>query len=154
MKIVEIIAQEDYSTIQLYKQGVFWVAYEQSAYAVWKITNYRPSKKYIKCIGEYVVSLGFPDAALENLKWKKTTSILENAEKYKRLLSFFQIDKDEFEQWKKSLNLAEKKENNKEINRIEEAIKNFPLETKTAIEAFLFIEELQKNIKNHNNGLI
>lgn len=144
MTIAEIISREEDNIIQLYRQGVFWVAYEQSAYAVHKITNYKASQRYIKNMREYVVSLGFPDAALGKLLGSK--SVLESTEKYKRLLSPHTLEKGELDKWKKTVPLAEKKENHKEKPSAEEEIKNFPLETKTPIEAFLFIRELQKRI--------
>jgi hypothetical protein len=146
MTIAEIISREEDHTIRLYKHGLFWVAYEKSAYAIHKITNYKATQKYIKNMREYVVCLGFPDSALGKMLGDKTFSILENTEKYKSLLSPYTIDKGEFEKWKKLVALSKSKENRKDTNSAEEAIKNFSLETKTPIEAFLFIRELQKRI--------
>ena len=51
------------SEIHLWKEGVFWVAYEQSAYAVWLLKKYRPTRKFIKSAGMEVVCIGFPQSA-------------------------------------------------------------------------------------------
>jgi hypothetical protein len=40
-KIRHSCAQE----VNWYKEGLFWVAYEQSAYFVWRLKGYKPTKK-------------------------------------------------------------------------------------------------------------
>lgn len=154
MKIADIIAQENHHTIKLYKQGVFWVAYEQSAYAIWKNTGYKASKKYIKSIAQSIVSVGFPDTSLKKWQFQKKETLLEGTEKYKCFLSSAAWDNSEYESWKNNTDVFENREVYKEKRSMEEAIKNFPLEKKTPIEAFLFIEELKKNMKKYNNGSI
>jgi hypothetical protein len=32
----------------VFKEGVFWVAYEQSAYYIAQLKKYKPTKKYLK----------------------------------------------------------------------------------------------------------
>ncbi|GHT22941.1 hypothetical protein FACS189430_05490 [Bacteroidia bacterium] len=49
------------SAVHLWKEGVFWLAYEQSAYAVWLQKGYKPTKKYVKAASMEVVSIGFPN---------------------------------------------------------------------------------------------
>jgi len=46
----------------LFKEGVFWVAYEQSAYFIAQLKKYKPTKKYFKNINKTVVTIGFPNA--------------------------------------------------------------------------------------------
>jgi len=50
MTIAEKLKQRAPNEIQLYKEGVFWVAYEQSAFAVCKIKPYKPKKKFMDCM--------------------------------------------------------------------------------------------------------
>ena len=63
--------------VHLWKEGVFWVAYERSAYWVHLRSatrgcnplsknkeGYKPTKKYIKSVGGDVVTVGFPHNAL------------------------------------------------------------------------------------------
>ena len=45
------------SDLHLFKEGVFWVAYEHNAYFIWKMKGYKPNKKYIKSIQQEVVSV-------------------------------------------------------------------------------------------------
>lgn len=54
--------QQNFDKIILHKEGLFWIAYERSAYRVFHdIKRFKPNKKYIKIVGAEVVSLGFPD---------------------------------------------------------------------------------------------
>jgi hypothetical protein len=46
----------------LFKEGVFWVVYEQSAYFKAELKKYKPTKKYFKNINKTVVFIGFPNA--------------------------------------------------------------------------------------------
>ena len=45
MSIKEKLAKEDGTHIYCYKQGAFWVCYEQSAYIVNLSKGYKPTKK-------------------------------------------------------------------------------------------------------------
>jgi hypothetical protein len=68
MKIEEIleIESKNLESINLYKEGIFWKAYQRSAYLV--VTHFRSSfsvkTKYIKCVKENVLSIGFPGSSL------------------------------------------------------------------------------------------
>ena len=62
MKIEEIVKTEDSQNIYLHKEGLFWRAYEYSAYAFIKnIKQYNAKKKFIKKVGSEIVFNGFPD---------------------------------------------------------------------------------------------
>ena len=64
MKISEVIRLEkDNKLIILHKEGVFWRAYEYSAFCfVTLINNYNVLHKYFKNIGQDVVYIGFPQS--------------------------------------------------------------------------------------------
>jgi hypothetical protein len=68
MTISEKIIHSDAFHVNIYKEGVFWIAYEQSAYYFYVQKGYKPTKKFIKCIGQEVVSIGFPENALAGAK--------------------------------------------------------------------------------------
>lgn len=54
--------------ISLFLEGTFWKAYEQSAFLFVKgIKSYKLSVKYMKVVSGYVVSLGFPDSAIDSV---------------------------------------------------------------------------------------
>jgi hypothetical protein len=101
MSISEKIVHSDTFHIQLYKEGVFWIAYEQSAYYFGLQKGYKPTKKWVKTVGREIVSVGFPSLAtdiegllLERDEPNQKTFILEEA-----------IDMDAFNRWKDDLHL-------------------------------------------------
>lgn len=56
------------SAISLFLEGTFWKAYEQSAFLFVKgIKSYKLSVKYMKVVSAHVVSLGFPDSAIDSV---------------------------------------------------------------------------------------
>lgn len=46
--------------ILLLKEGTFWKAYEQSAYYLHRQFGFKPSPKFIKKVGQTIVTVGFP----------------------------------------------------------------------------------------------
>ncbi len=64
MKISEKLAKEDGSRIWLYKQGVFWTAYEESALMLQEYKRLKINKKWVKELGKEVWHVGFPDRVL------------------------------------------------------------------------------------------
>ena len=68
MTIKDKIEKEDGQILYCYKQGAFWVAYEQSAYLVCLSSAYKPTKKYVKNCNQEVVTIGFPNNTLEQRK--------------------------------------------------------------------------------------
>ncbi|NDV84975.1 hypothetical protein [Bacteroides sp. 51] len=58
--------ENNYTRIFLYREGIFWKAYEKSAYRIASsFQTFKPIKKYVKTVGEAIVSIGFPCAVLE-----------------------------------------------------------------------------------------
>lgn len=62
MTIREKLARETGREIYLYKQGVFWIAYEQSALLLGLEKELRPSFRFIKAVDREVLSVGFPES--------------------------------------------------------------------------------------------
>jgi hypothetical protein len=131
----------------VYKEGVFWVAYEQSAYYIWQMKGYKPTKKYYKIIKNSAVSVGFPnvDVVLNELIKNNCISEVNKTDTTIEMLLKEPINKITFEVWKQNLS-----ENvNLKLNSkgsIEGLVKAFPLAQKTPMEAFLFIKEMQELI--------
>ena len=69
MSIKDKIEKEDGERVYCYKQGAFWVAYEQSAYIICQSKAYKPIKKWIKNINKEVITIGFPPKSLE--QWQE-----------------------------------------------------------------------------------
>lgn len=57
--ITDKITHNSLHQIKCYKQGLFWEAYEQSAYCIWEQKGYKPTKKWFKNSNQDVVQGGF-----------------------------------------------------------------------------------------------
>ena len=141
----EKITHQTTTQIKLYKQGVFWVAYEHSAFFITTPKTYKPTKKYIKKLKTLVVSVGFPETALQKLLKLQEVVELATIKTENNCCCFNvkkEIDKNTFLAWKNALQeTTTNQQQPKEA--ILEKIKNFPLHIKTPVEAFLFVKELQ-----------
>lgn len=131
----------------LYKEGVFWVAYEQSAYFFAQLKGYKPTKKYYKNINKWVVSVGFPQAddLLNNLQQNNTITWVNKTESSIEMLLAEEVSNTNFNLWKQNVKEKEQKitTNTTKKSSIEQLVKAFPLANKTPMEAFLFLKELQ-----------
>ena len=143
--ISEKIVHPTANHLLLYKEGAFWAAYEQSAFYIAQHKGYKPTKKYIKIIGEWVVSLGFPNAEtlIAELTQAKRIDTCNKQGNVIEIVLNESIDKSDFERWKSAIeNKAEKKPTPQAD--IETRVKAFPLAHKTPMEAFMFLKELQE----------
>lgn len=71
MPTIKEILQEERSCgsgcLVLFLEGKFWKAYERSAYVLTMLYNFKPSKRFIKLVGEEVISVGFPYEQFRNI---------------------------------------------------------------------------------------
>lgn len=105
--LLEILSleQENHSSIYFYREGVFYKAYEQSAYLfVHHIKPFQVKKRYVKSVKREVISVGFPTNSLYNYFSKEKVTELENCAKVDLDKM---LDLAEFEQWKNSVPLME-----------------------------------------------
>lgn len=84
MGISEILESEvENSLIKLHKEGLFWRAYEQSAFLfINNIKEYNVTKKYYKNVKQELVYLGFPQnsqAQIEDMQTEAFTYHLTSA---------------------------------------------------------------------------
>ena len=88
--------------ILLYKEGVFWVAYEQSAYYIAQYKGYKPTKKYFKNINQTIVSVGFPniDALLNEIEQNNSIQSIKKTDTTIEIL----LQKSEYEEARIHLN--------------------------------------------------
>ena len=149
MTISEKILHKNLKEVNLYLEGVFWIAYEQSAYYFWKLKGYKPTKKFVKIIEKEVVTVGFPGNVLDEIE------ICRNQKAEGRKHVVFEIgegiDKDEFLKWKEGLATVETLRATSlpsPHNSVLEQIKNFDMSTKTPMECMFFLAELKKIITN------
>ena len=176
MTIFEKITQsKDLQKVYLYKEGVFWIAYEQSAYLVSQVKALKPTKKFVKTVGQEVVSVGFPDTALANVLL--SFRLVSQSDTQVVVESSQAIELSAFEAWKSELPLRTA-ENVSKDNVIARAIARsnpvksndldcftpfamtenteisilkklriFSLADKTPIECMFFLSDLQKQLQ-------
>jgi len=165
MSIQEIVTNEDQNTgeIHLHKKGIFWKAYQQSAYLFTRdVKAFKVSKKLVKSVGNReVVSLGFPQQAFatyfEDTRWKEINE-------KQRLITGYAFQTEDYRQWLESLPLTERKPD-RSVPAIESAnepakhqqptssecaalssLKEFRVERATPMDCMLFIVGLQKQL--------
>lgn len=164
LKEITTREKENNSCIFLYKEGIFWKAYEKSAYAFCvSYQNYKPTRKLIKSIGEEVVSIGFPVAVLTNrvpidrIKIvSETACCIEHTTQINSKM--YQIWKDAAELKVPLTNKTIKKLNavldckesaqsaHQSTETLVEQIKTFPLEDRTPLECLRFVAELKGQV--------
>jgi hypothetical protein len=150
MGISEKIIHPDVFHVHIYKEGVFWIAYEQSAYYFWLEKGYKPTKKLIKTVGKEVVSVGFPQNILDKPDSIGHCLLEKDESNVKTFLLEKPIDPDAFEEWK--ANLEADVVRNAPVaaeSTFVEQILTFPLSDKTPLECMLFLSELKKQLTAH-----
>lgn len=106
MTLQEILAAENRNTdkIYLHLEGIFWKAYERSAFAfTHRISRYKASKRFVKYLDAEVVSVGFPDASRAKVLGDRP---LEAEEADMLVLGTGAIDAEEYGCWKEAIPLA------------------------------------------------
>jgi len=140
--------------LHLFKEGVFWVAYEHNAYFIWKMKGYKPNKKFIKSIQQEVVSVGFPENVLQTqfLDFQLQYGTRYISENHILIEIGNQTDQNEFQKWKNAL------KNTNNTNQISintllqnektlaEQILHFDLSNATPIDCMNFINQLKSSI--------
>ena len=149
MKISEIVKIEnDNKDIVLHKEGLFWRAYEFSAFLfVTNIKRYNVMYNYYKNIGQDVVYIGFPSSYYNTITdlCKEKNYTLQNVNDKQVIIQGIS-EQIGFEQWKPKII----KQNRENVNSIEtdilKKIIDYPLATKTPLEAQQFLFSLQNEI--------
>ncbi|NDV93399.1 hypothetical protein D0T84_00505 [Dysgonomonas sp. 521] len=148
MTITEKLALHGDKELHLYKEGVFWVAYEEDAYLVSQIKKLKPTKKYIKSIQREVISVGFPQSSLEEvlthfrLKVQEHTAIV--------LETDVPADPLLFDKWKKEAEIKEQAGltnpavHGGSVNVLVERLSSFKLHTASPMDCMRFVEKLQQ----------
>lgn len=95
---------ENTNEVHLWLEGMFWKAYERSAYLfVRRISGYKPYKKFVRSVGGEVVAIGFPSKSIEKLLEGRSVEYVD--EKH-YILNGFTVDAQElrnFQMWKKGI---------------------------------------------------
>jgi len=161
--LIDHLSQESKNTdrIYLYREGVFYKAYERSAYLFVKhIKPFMVKKRLVKSVRREVVSIGFPTNSLYNYFSKEQVREFEN-------VATVELDKKidlvEFEQWRENIRLIEDTPQNpsgqmQKASAAEEPIpaaeknivmqiKMFPIEAKTPLDCMMFLSNIKKQLE-------
>ena len=155
MRIKDILQLENSNTLSiiLHKEGLFWRAYELSAYLfTLYIKDYQVTKKFYKNAKQEVVYLGFPANFLEQiLKIAKEKNITKKETQI--FIGKYELKKEDFINWKSDIQLWQSSEKVKtdlsgfeDLIGLSDKIKNFPIASKTPIECQQFIIQLQNEL--------
>ncbi len=148
MGIQEILSQEDGKKIRLYKRGLFWVAYEQSALLLCTKKALQVRAEGVKAAGKVVVRVGFPEQtrAFFSGIFGEFISTDERS-------GYWALDPaagpPDFAALRRTY-VPEPEEplqavgsGSKPAERVLKAIRAYPLAEKTPLEAMLFIKDMQ-----------
>ena len=155
MVISEKIVHTSASEVRIYKEGVFWIAYEQSAYIISQLKNLKPAKKYIKKIGQEIVSVGFPDSVLD--KMASMFTLRERRDTLIVMESDSPCDKIAYQQWKERLETTAPAQMAvmaiEQESSLSKRILAFDMGNSTPMQCFLFLNGLQQDIIKNNGAL-
>lgn len=134
--------------IYLYREGLFWKAYEYSAFLfIRHIRAYQAQKRAVKSLKRDVVSLGFPDSVVEEILAGKSHD--KTDEKCIRITGIPATEEEAFEQWKAEtpvITETQANRENRENNPVLSRLKAFRVESSTPMQCMSFISELQKEL--------
>lgn len=148
---------ENSNKIHFYREGVFYKAYEQSAYLF--VTHVKPfmvKKQFVKSVKREVVSIGFPTNSIHN--YFESGTIVEKENEAEVVIDNCMTTAD-FEKWRENIKMTLAKETSAKVeslsatpeadteNSIIQKIKIFPIESKTPLDCMLFLSELKKSLK-------
>lgn len=145
----------DVKEIHIWKEGVFWVAYEQSAYSVWLQKHYKATKKFIKTAAMAVISIGFPQAALSHFIDIEKECASSQQDSHIIFSNPKQYTEDEFAAWKASVPLNNRSTSCPIVKEetcafsIETRLRNFDLLNATPMMCMNFIAELKHDFINN-----
>ena len=165
----EILAHEsaESNEIHLYQEGMFWKAYEYSAYRfTFGICAFSPKKKFIKAIGRDMVSIGFPKDSLK--KHAALFDLVSESEKACTIIPKGCAPPKSFDDWREEIPLLVKGGASKTTDRrpvmtvtmtpqpkpkseaelIVDEIRCYNMESKTPMECMLWLSQLKARI-NH-----
>lgn len=151
--ITEILTAEqskDQLCIQFYSEGIFYKAYQQSAWLACLLLNrFTVKKKFIKKAGQDVISIGFPKTSLS--KWAAGRRIDVSDDKaviHINESEYESIQDKNFKKWKDSISneRGTTGSNTASSDHIIEKIRSFPVESKTPIECMTFVAGLKQEL--------
>lgn len=155
MQAKEIIAIEvkNRADIHLHKDGLFWRAYNVSAYQFIKyFKKFKINKRFVKAIQAELAYLGFPEKSLAALleEAEKSNYEVRKSELHIHISGLPAIMGNDYSEWFEKIPLARKNSTSVcEKGKYEEVIheiRSFPLLEKSPLETQSFLLSIQKTI--------
>lgn len=159
--IADILVEEAklVDRIILYKEGIFWKAYQYSAYRVLKRQpTFKVKKRFIKTVDCEVISLGFPDKTLKRLFLEEELKYIDEKTILIVCKGFIMSD---YEFWFESVPLIDSSQKTvlqSQTSSIstEEAIvlqrlKEFSVEQSTPMDCMNFLIAIRKELNKNGN---
>lgn len=113
LKEIFDIEQGNSELVYLYSEGLFWKAYEKSAFRMVRyVGKFKETKRFIKYLGTDIISIGFPKAGEEKFLAAATIEKREETGMIVRIGEPF--EEREFQDWKNSVTLAAPRKGKKE----------------------------------------
>ena len=157
----------------LVREGTFWRAYEEAALTVTqKVSSFKVTTRYVKCVGQWVSYVGFPVSTFE--KWCGSIPSEKDGD-LRTMLALSPEDHakiaEMFAHWKEQQVEAAKEDAKKsgeeapassyatqalgrltgKEKRVIMMILSFPLESSTPIECMLFVHSLKSALRSDDN---
>lgn len=155
-------AEKSLNTVILHREGVFYIAYEHSAWLFSvAVHTFKVKKQYVKCVGRDVVSIGFPMNSLEKLAAGRSLAV-ENGAVHLVLPQHEVPCEGTFEEWKSAQPLCASsavrsetvsataadvpvlRSHNPGEAEVLARLRAFPVESRTPVECMCFVAELKQ----------
>lgn len=157
MLLKEKIIQErtNDNQIYLYKEGIFWKAYNRSAFHfVTLLKVYALKRKHLKNIGEDFVALGFPHSGLAEVLRLSQVAGMAATEEEKIVILTLGRSLEGYADWMDMVVSAKSDEDdsrkNAEVDTGSEELlrelRDFPIARRTPLECQFFLMELQERL--------
>lgn len=158
--ILDEEARNEGAFIRLYAEGIFYKAYERSAWTACRVLHpFMVKKRAVRKVGQEVLSIGFPKTSLT--KWAGGRRIEALGDDFVLIHlpdeERVPFDEQEFTAWKSGIALSEG-ENVTEQPKQEQpaqtsvevdicqSIRRFPIENKSPMDCMLFVSELKSRL--------
>jgi hypothetical protein len=153
MKIKDIADREEANTdlIHLYRDGLFLVAYEHSAFqwARW-VNSYNVRRKFYKSLDRELARLGFPEKELDRNIARSEVELIERVDDRITLRSPHTLDRFGFENWKRSLEIHLPKVKRPPVvscdNEVFRLLEVFKHRRSTPLDCYFLVKDLQRHL--------
>lgn len=158
--ILQAELQNGGAHIRLYSEGIFYKAYERSAWVACRVLHpFMVKKRAVRKVGQEVVSIGFSKTSLD--KWAAGRRVERVDDDcvliYMNESEAMPFAVDEYEAWRAGIELASKETASEPVaiateasdaeKEVCQAIRRFPVESKSPLVCMLFVAEVKRMLQ-------